>query len=450
MKLVQARAPSTFAYEPPVLDSAAMVCWPVRAARVVRTLLLVLVLLSPACVVPLGERNVPLDKGGVSGPPVDCSVAAPPPGEGSIGAAPATNFVGRFDFGDPTRPRFDWSGNSMSTRFRGTEITWGIESNVEIVFEQVVDGRTEQVVLGGAAPQTKTVQVSDGEHTITVVRSSEASFSEIAFVPFSFAGGAVQLPPFERQRRIEFIGDSITCGYGNEGLNASCPFSVPIRSEVDAAGVEHVVSIPETENIYLAYGSIAARKLSADAVTLCYSGKGIVRNNVDTGEAATMVDYYARQIATNPDSAWDFAKEQPAPQVVVIGLGTNDFAHVGADGVPTGIDLAAFQREYSKFVDFVRSKRRDAHIFLALSPMVTETFPLERARTDFRTVLQAIADEKSRGGDTKVYVIELVEMGTRYGLGCDYHPNLEVHRIMADQVASAVASKTCWSMVDAK
>jgi hypothetical protein len=44
--------------------------------------------------------------------------------------------------------------------------------------------------------------------------------------------------------------------------------------------------------------------------------------------------------------------------------------------------------------------------------------------------------------------MELVEMGVRYGLGCDYHPNLEVHRIMADQVVGAIRSKTCWSTIE--
>jgi hypothetical protein len=40
--------------------------------------------------------------------------------------------------------------------------------------------------------------------------------------------------------------------------------------------------------------------------------------------------------------------------------------------------------------------------------------------------------------------MELVEQGTRYGLGCDYHPNLTVHQIMAQQTIGAIRSKTCW------
>jgi hypothetical protein len=40
--------------------------------------------------------------------------------------------------------------------------------------------------------------------------------------------------------------------------------------------------------------------------------------------------------------------------------------------------------------------------------------------------------------------MDLVEQGFRYGLGCDYHPNAQVHAMMAKQVIGAVRSKTCW------
>lgn len=75
--------------------------------------------------------------------------------------------------------------------------------------------------------------------------------------------------------------------------------------------------------------------------------------------------------------------------------------------------------------------------------MVTDQYPLDLARTKIRNTLNRIVlDMEPRGG--KVYSMELVEQGFRYGLGCDYHPNLEVHRIMAKQLVGAIRSKTCW------
>lgn len=182
-------------------------------------------------------------------------------------------------------------------------------------------------------------------------------------------------------------------------------------------------------------------------------GEGAVLNpndKPDKDAKTTIPEYYLRTIATgadatkDPTNAWDFTKDVQ-PQVVVINIGTNDFARdVNQDSIADGIDLAAFRAGYLKFVKFVRTKRPMAEMFLAVPPMVTDKFPLDNARSDFRNTLRSIVEELNGAGDAKVYFIELVEMGVRYGLGCDYHPNLEVHRIMADQVAGAISKKTCW------
>lgn len=427
--------------------------------RASRSLALVCAFVLPACVVRLSDRNEPLTNGGVTGGLLDCS-AAKILGTGAPGTDAKTKYVGRFDFTDPTKPAFDWSGNSMSARFEGSQVTWGFEAGVEIVFEVKIDDLPSvEVILGGKHPASSTHEVSSGVHEITVVRSSEALFGAGRFVPFTFPGGK-QLPPTERPRRIEYIGDSITCGYGIEGANATCPYDVEVRRETNPDGTVNVVKIPRTQNIALAYGSLAAAALDADAVTLCFSGKGMIQNyREQTGEyvkleqgqdvdpdAKTLIpDYYKRVFASEPQSPpWDFTKE-PEPAVVVINVGTNDFSRdVDQNSVAEGLDLNAFQDGYRRFVDFVRGKRPKAHIFLALPPMVTDKFPLDNARTDFRRILNTIVREMNAAGDAQVYFIELVEMGTRYGLGCDYHPNLEVHRIMAEQVAGAIRTKTCW------
>ncbi len=429
-----------------------------------------LVLLTPACVVKMSDRNAPLENGGVSGPSVECSTSNLQPATAAeatrIQGTATTKLTGRFDLKDPTRPRFDWSGNAMTARFEGTEVTWGAESGVEVAYEEVIDGNITKVILGGAVENhTVTRQLSPGVHEITVMRTSEALYGDSTFLPFTFGAGTTQLPVPEKAHHIEFIGDSITCGYGDEGANATCPYDVTIRQVPDGQGGMDDVKVPMTQNIYLAYGSIAARRLNAEATTVCFSGKGVNVNyrEIGFGEGATpdpktkpdpdaktvIPDYYLRTLATERPEAggqlWDFAKEAQ-PDVVVLNLGTNDFARdVNQDTVPDGIDLPGFQAAYARFVDTVRAKRPNAQIFLAVPPMITDKFPLDNARTNLRSTLHSIVGHRNGAGDTKVYFMEYVEMGTRYGLGCDYHPNLEVHRIMADQTVGAIRSKTCWS-----
>jgi len=173
----------------------------------------------------------------------------------------------------------------------------------------------------------------------------------------------------------------------------------------------------------------------------------------DPDGKTTVPDYYLRRLATEipekdrPEMLWDFATETE-PQVVVINLGTNDFASdVDQNGDPDGLDVARFREKYSSFYRVVRSNRPAAKVFLTVSPMFTDRYPLENARQTMRNVLQGIVEQAASEGDSNVYWMEFVEMGTRYGLGCDYHPNLNVHRIMADQLVGAIASKTCWSTV---
>jgi lysophospholipase L1-like esterase len=441
--------------------------------RTLRTAAAFVFLPMVACVVRLNERNEPLPNGGVTGPDADCNTVTPP-GFGGPASGPArTKFVGRYGLKDatkaegPTNPRthFDWSGNYMSTRFQGTEVTWGVEAGIETIFEMIVDDQPgQQVILGGLAPASRTVTLPSGEHEITVIRSSEALFGDVVFVPFTFGNGTTQLPPTEHPRKIEFIGDSILCGYGNEGPNATCPYDVPIRSVIDDEGKEDFVKIPETQNINLAYGSLTARRFQADAVTLCFSGKGVVLNYREQGVGegkilnpndkpdpdakTTIPDYYKRTLATETNGQlWPFMEPpDQQPQVVVINVGTNDFARdVNQDSIADGINLQNFKNGYRTFFDFVRSNRREAHIFLAVPPMVTDKFPLDDARKNFRNTLRGLVEELNRSGDTKVYFIELLEMGVRYGLGCDYHPNLKVHELMADQVVGAIKKKTCWN-----
>ena len=55
------------------------------------------------------------------------------------------------------------------------------------------------------------------------------------------------------------------------------------------------------------------------------------------------------------------------------------------------IDRAKFQATYAQLVADVRAKRPNAHIFMAVPPMLTDQFPLDNARKDLIAILQAVA-----------------------------------------------------------
>lgn len=344
-----------------------------------RTCLCIGVLLLPACVVRLTDRNSPLPNGNVSGPAANCAAIQVLP-HGAPGGDAAPKLVGRFAHPDsPDEALFDWSGNYVSVRFQGTSrITAKLRLPDAIpqdqVFTFVVDGEppTKRLITvkhdaaGKPTLEPEENYVIDGldpnkAHEVTIYKDTEAQKGSVVFKGFDLNGGTM-LPPTRRQRRIEFIGDSITCGYGDEGQNATCPFETKIRDVTAPAPDTHLpvvypVNVPLTEHQYLAFSAIAARELDADAVTTCFSGKGVylnykerfktdpddpnkwlyksddhsLANRVPEDDAKTTMSQYweTRTVATDfQGNAWDFATEKPedVPQVVVISLGTNDFS----------------------------------------------------------------------------------------------------------------------------
>ena len=476
-----------------------------------RSIASVALLMLPACVVRLTDRNSPEANGGVTGEPANCSTMQALPG-GAPGGEAAPKLVGRYAYPEetPGEALFDWSGNYITVRFQGTsKITVKLRLPGQVPQDQIftfaVDDlppATRQITVKRDAAGNPTLEPEENydivgldpskPHEVTIYKNTEAQKGSVIFKGFDLNGGTL-LPPTRRPRRMEFIGDSIICGYGNEGKNATCPFEVKIREVRDAQGNPVIdeksgqpvaVTVPLTENQYLAFTSIAARELDADAVTICWSGKGVYKNykerylvengqfvrdangnrQIDPETLVTVPELWETRTIANDEKGykWDFSAERPEeiPQVVVISLGTNDFSRdtkepasdpgkLEGDNVPDGdmndpAEREKFFQAYLALVEKVRAHRPDAHIFLATPPMVTNQFPLDDARDNLRDALLRIVREREAKGDKKVYQMDLVEQGFRYGLGCDYHPNLEVHRIMAQQLVGAVRSKTCW------
>jgi lysophospholipase L1-like esterase len=479
-----------------------------------RTIACVTLLMLPACVARLADRNSPKENGGVTGEPANCSAIEVLPRGAPVGDA-APKLVGRFAYPPetPGEALFDWSGNYVTVRFQGTSrltVKLRLPGPVpqDQVFTFAVDNlppTTRLITVKNDAAGKPTLEPEENydivnldpstPHEVTVYKNTEAQKGGVIFKGFELNGGTL-LPPTRRPRRIEFIGDSIICGYGNEGKNATCPFETKIREvTVPATDTQRQrtvpIAVPLTENQFLSFTSIAARELDADAVTLCWSGKGAYKNykerfktnpddptkflyksadqspgnRVPEDDATTTMPqlWETRTVASDFQGfKWDFVQEKPdeIPQVVFISLGTNDFSRdtkeaapnpskLEGDNLPDGDMINPAEREsffaaYLALVKKVREHRPDAHIFLGTPPMVTDQFPIDNARRYIRDILRRIVAEQGRVGDRKVYQMDLVEQGFRYGLGCDYHPNLEVHRIMAKQLVGAVRSKTCW------
>ncbi|MGB0562340.1 MAG: SGNH/GDSL hydrolase family protein [Spirulinaceae cyanobacterium] len=343
---------------------------------------------------------------------------------------PAFRYVGRFANLDQSIPhnlapvQFVWSASQIQWRFTGQSCTALLHADPHPeglcnYFEVRLDGH-RATTLKLDPNQTRYDLAADlepGEHTLTLVKRTEAFFPVVTFRGVELDDGAELLlvgaiPPY----RLEFIGDSITCGYGNEARSGEEPFS-------DA-----------TENAYQSYAAIAARLLNADGVTICRSGFGLVQNYDRTTEP-TMLHLYDRTLYEDP-SPWHFP--DPIPDAVLINLGTNDFAHAPPE---RGLFVSA----YVALIRTVRSHYPQTPIVALIGPILADTWP-NNPETDApfptltltRQYLQQVQHRLAGAGEAAITIVELTPQTPERGYGADFHPNLAQHQLNGQELADVL------------
>lgn len=341
------------------------------------------------------------------------SPAAVPPKITPDAAEPTTpRFVGRW-IADGNGMRCGWSGAYVVGRFSGTRISARIKDEGFNLFNVVVDGEVKNVLRTekkkGEALYLLAEGLSNGVHEVALHRRTESKVGEAVFYSFDPGSDGKLLPPAPAPtRRIETIGDSISNGYGNEGPNGLCGY------------------VNSQQNEYLSYASITARNLAADHTTIAWSGKSIHEMRV----------YFDKVLPERKDGPlWDYARYQP--DVVVINLGTNNFANVDPGE-------ALFVKVYEELVHVVRAAYPKAFIACALGSMLTNVYPEGRnALTQARKYMK-VAMTKLRETDTNVDFIEFPEQNHANGLGCGFHPSLKTHQLMADQLTAFLKERMGW------
>src|ERR1035437_3352728 len=166
-------------------------------------------------------------------------------------------FTGRVNKIDPNNVFFAFPGVSIKTKFQGTAIDailieYGSGSTTTTnYFNVIIDGGIPTVLKLSSSQTIYQLArgLYDGIHTIELFKRTESNVGKVAFKGFQLQTGKKLIQPDTLpQRKIEFIGNSITCGYGNE-LTTTVPDNFHFTSA--------------NENNYKAWGAITARNLSA-------------------------------------------------------------------------------------------------------------------------------------------------------------------------------------------
>lgn len=359
------------------------------------------------------ETEIPLGPIGA-----DNMVTIPP-------AHPDIVYFGRIDCSNRNAPTFAHSGISIRMRFEGDAIDLQLkdfgDSALFNYYNIIIDDRPPFILEVSPKEERYPLarNLAHGPHTVEIFKRGEScpgdrpNAGKAAFLGFRIRAGKTVLPLVPRTRRIEFIGDSITCGYGNE---------------VATMKPEQFPFTPENENAYNAWGAVAARALNAEYMSVAYSGRGISRNWASF-PADTLPEMYLKILPDEPESPlWDTTRFRP--DLVVINLGTNDYSENAPDIASVKRD---FRKQYADFIDTLRAYYPNAAFILTIGPMLSDEYPQGyEAETDITAALTDLIENRRLQGDDRVYLLKVSPQTAPYGE--DWHPSAAVHRQMADEL----------------
>jgi lysophospholipase L1-like esterase len=322
----------------------------------------------------------------------------------------AVRFVGRVERTGPRSGRYAWSGCGFVAAFQGTGVAV-LLADKDNQHTVLIDG-TPRDVLQTRATERRYVLgqgLAPGRHVLEVQRRTEALFGPTELLDVEVEAGTLLPSPPAPERRLEILGDSISCGYGNEGHGPDCHFS---------AG---------TENHYLSYGALAGRALGAELSTVAWSGRGVVKNyDGESGEKMPVL--FERVLPEDPRSQFDFARE---PQALVINLGTNDFS---TEPDPS---LRQFAAAYNALLGRARSRYPHAFLLGTVGPMLGGA-DLERAEAGIVAAIR----ERQASGDQRVAYHAMRTPNPHPG--CDWHPSTATHQKMAEEIANELRRILAW------
>ena len=338
-------------------------------------------------------------------------------------------YVGRTSVSPEGDVSFSWSGVSVRIAFEGNYLAIHASDthrnyyNVWLDASSTADEPDKVIAIEGDRVETVLFDEADfkvrygrhipsGPHEVILQKRTEGEQGTTTLHTILTEGRLLQAAPL-KERMIEFIGDSYTCGYGTEGKSAQ----------------EHFTA--ETENSNFSYWAIVSRYFDADAFVVAHSGWGICRNYNDMLRGDHMPLRYLHTHDSAEGEVWNAQSSAFRPALTVILLGTNDFS---CDRQPS---LSVWRDAYITLLKEIKANYGDSHPILCTA-----------ARGD-AMVYEYVKAAVEASGLSNVWHMSY-GMGTfsDMEMGSDWHPNYTAHRKIAYSIIPYISTLTGWSLED--
>ena len=221
-------------------------------------------------------------------------------------------------------------------------------------------------------------------------------------------------PETQDKKRIEFIGDSITCGFGL-GTEEKDRFYYP-----------------QEENVWMAHGPTAARNLGMDWQMMCISGICLApRKEIPMPVAMNMLYEYtdrpSQQMSELDADKWNFTMH--SVDYVVINLGTNDSTAASFSDEPNKIE-EQYGKDYIHFLKTVRKcNSAKTKIICAMGSMDYYFYD---------TMVNAVNAYKAETNDKNVYCFKYCRMSPADPVGACGHPSEVTQQKMAKELTAFI------------
>ena len=320
---------------------------------------------------------------------------------------------------------FQMIGTSVKITMIGDDTTQGNETEGKARIGICVNGDRVIDTILEQPEQTFSVFESSSpqEITVRIIKLSECAMSVMGIraIEAETAGGIY--PTAKKKHAIEFVGDSITCGFGVDLEDPNTPFQT------------------NTEDVTRAYAYKTAQKLDADYSMVSFSGYGVLSGYTDTDirQEEQLVPSYYEKVGFSygkpfgtfrmQDVAWSFFDYQP--DLVVINLGTNDDSYCKDDDVRK----QQFTEKYIEFLKVIRKNNPRAAILCMVGLMGERIYP---------AVESAVRIYTAQAAETNVYAMKLTEQIPEDGLVSCSHPTEISHEKAAVRVADRIETIMNW------
>ncbi|MGN0643279.1 MAG: SGNH/GDSL hydrolase family protein [Huintestinicola sp.] len=326
-----------------------------------------------------------------------------------------------------------YSGSGAAYTFTGTKCTVTVKGDSTATQADYADGYA-RIAIYVNGERVVDDMVNEAEKVYTVIESDTETTAEIKIVKLSESAnslcgiGTIEAdgeiaPAAEKKYKIEFIGDSITCGYG-----------------VDDEDRDHHFSTT-TEDVTKTYAYKTCENLDADYSMVSLSGHGIISGYSDgkTQQKNQIMPKYYDSFGFSygtfgsgkkaADIEWDHSSF--VPDVVVINLGTNDASWCGNEEDR----LMDYLNSYKEFIGDIREDNPDAYILCTLGIMGDSLYPF---------VEEAVNQYTAESGDTKVSSMKFDVQNQNDGYAADWHPTEATHGKAAEKLTAEIKAVMGW------